>query len=150
MFFMSEHDIQAEFFRRILILEQEEPILLLLHAIPNQGVGGRQGMIHTKALKREGLRKGFPDICLPVPSADKTFTGLYLEFKADKGVLSPEQFMYLNMLTDHGAMCAIVRDAKTGVELVMEYIKDTGEPDLPLPDRIPPSGKKMELIVWDN
>ena len=147
---MSEHDIQAEFFRRILILEQEEPILLLLHAIPNQGVGGRQGMIHTKALKREGLRKGFPDICLPVPSADKTFTSLYLEFKADKGVLSPEQFMYLNMLTDHGAMCAVVRDATIAVELVMEYIKDTGEPDLPLFDRIPPSGKKMELIVCDN
>ena len=150
MFFMSEHDIQAEFFRRIRILETEEPILLLLHAIPNQGLGGKSGIRHTSKLVAEGLRKGWPDCCLPVPSADKTFTGLYLEFKAKKGRLSPEQFMYLNMLTDHGAMCAIVRDASTAVELVMEYIKDTGEPDLPLPDRIPPVGKNLELIVCDN
>ena len=145
MFFMSEHDIQAEFFRRIRILETEEPILLLLHAIPNQAAW-KSAPKYTA----EGMRKGWPDCCLPVPSADKTFTGLYLEFKAKKGRLSPEQFMYLNMLTDHGAMCAIVRDASTAVELVMEYIKDTGEPDKPLPDRIPPVGKNLELIVCDN
>ena len=142
---MSEHDIQAEFFRRILILEKEEPILLLLHAIPNQAAW-KSAPKYTA----EGMRKGWPDCCLPVPSADKTFTGLYLEFKAKKGRLSPEQFMYLNMLTDHGAMCAIVRDASTAVELVMEYIKDTGKPDKPLPDRIPPVGKNLELIVCDN
>ena len=142
---MSEHDIQAEFFRRIRILETEEPILLLLHAIPNQAAW-KSAPKYTA----EGMRKGWPDCCLPVPSADKTFTGLYLEFKAKKGRLSPEQFMYLNMLTDHGAMCAIVRDASTAVELVMEYIKDTGEPDKPLPDRIPPVGKNLELIVCDN
>ena len=142
---MSEHDIQAEFFRRIRILEPEEPILLLLHAIPHHAAW-KSAPKYTA----EGMRKGWPDCCLPVPSADKTFTGLYLEFKAKKGRLSPEQFMYLNMLTDHGAMCAIVRDASTAVELVMEYIKDTGEPDLPLPDRIPPVGKNLELIVCDN
>ena len=142
---MSEHDIQAEFFRRIRILEQEEPILLLLHAIPNQAAW-KSAPKYTA----EGMRKGWPDCCLPVPSADKTFTGLYLEFKAKKGRLSPAQFMYLNMLTDHGAMCAIVRDASTAVELVMEYIKDTGKPDKPLPDRIPPVGKNLELIVCDN
>ena len=147
---MSEHDIQAEFFRRIRILEQEEPILLLLHAIPNQGLGGKSGIRHTSKLVAEGLRKGFPDVCLPVESADGTFTSLYIEFKAEKGRLSPEQFMYLNMLTEHGAMCAVIRDADIGIELVMEYIKDTGEPDLPLFDRIPPVGKNLELIVCDN
>ena len=142
---MSEHDIQAEFFRRILILEQEEPILLLLHAIPNQAAW-KSAPKYTA----EGMRKGWPDCCLPVPSADKTFTALYLEFKADKGRLSQEQLMYLNMLTDHGAMCAVVKDASVAVELVMEYIKNTGEPDKPLPDRIPPIGKNLELIVCDN
>ena len=80
VFFMSEHDIQAEFFRRIRILEQEEPILLLLHAIPNQAAWKS-----APKYIAEGMRKGWPDCCLPVPSADKTFTGLYLEFKAKKG-----------------------------------------------------------------
>ena len=107
---MSEHDIQAEFFRRIRILEKEEPILLLLHAIPNQAAWKS-----APKYIAEGMRKGWPDCCLPVPSADKTFTALYLEFKSDRGRLSPEQFMYLNMLTDYGAMCAVVKDATVAV-----------------------------------
>ena len=47
-------------------------------------------------------------------------------------------------------MCAVVKDATLAVELVMEYIKDTGKPDKPLPDRIPPIGKNLELIVCNN
>ena len=61
---MSEHDIQAEFFRRIRILETEEPVLLLLHAIPNQGLGGKSGIRHTSKLVAEGLRKG--DKCVVI------------------------------------------------------------------------------------
>ena len=58
--------------------------------------------------------------------------------------------MYLNMLTDHGAMCAVVKDASVAIDLTMEYIKDTGEPDKPLPDRIPQVGKNLELILVCN
>ena len=146
---MSEHDIQAEFFRRIRILEQEEPILLLLHAIPNQGLGGKSGIRHTSKLVAEGLRKGWPDCCLPVRSACRSFNALYIEFKTDKGRLTAEQVEYLNLLTENGAMCVVCRDADIAVELVMEFLKETGEPDKPLPDRLPRS-LKMDIIVCDN
>ena len=141
---MSEHEIQSEFFRLIRILEQEEPRLKLVHAICN-------GAAWKSAAKyvREGLRKGWPDIGFPVRSACGSFNALYIEFKTDKGRLSEEQADYLSLLTENGAMCVVCRDAEVAVELVNEYLRETGQPDKPLPDRLPRT-LKMDIIVSNN
>ena len=141
---LSEHDMQAEFFYRIRILEKEEPILKLLHAVPNQAAWK-----NAKKYTAEGMRKGWPDCAFPVKSACGSFHSLYIEFKTDKGRLTEEQVDYLNLLTENGAMCVVCRDAEIAVELVMEYHKETGEPDKPLPDRLPRS-LKLDIIVCDN
>ena len=141
---LSEHDMQAEFFYRIRILEKEEPILKLLHAVPNQAAWK-----NAKKYTDEGMRKGWPDCAFPVKSACGSFHSLYIEFKTDKGRLTEEQVDYLNLLTENGAMCVVCRDAEIAVELVMEYLKETGEPDKPLPDRLPRS-LKLDIIVCDN
>ena len=141
---LSEHDMQAEFFYRIRILEKEEPILKLLHAVPNQATWK-----NAKKYTAEGMRKGWPDCAFPVKSACGSFHSLYIEFKTDKGRLTEEQVDYLNLLTENGAMCVVCRDAEIAVELVMEYLKETGEPDKPLPDRLPRS-LKLDIIVCDN
>ena len=141
---LSEHDMQSEFFYRIRILEKEEPILKLLHAVPNQAAWK-----NAKKYTAEGMRKGWPDCAFPVKSACGSFHSLYIEFKTDKGRLTEEQVDYLNLLTENGAMCVVCRDAEIAVELVMEYLKETGEPDKPLPDRLPRS-LKLDIIVCDN
>ena len=141
---LSEHDMQAEFFYRIRILEKEEPILKLLHAVPNQAAWK-----NAKKYTAEGMRKGWPDCAFPVKSACGSFHSLYIEFKTDKGRLTEEQVDYLNLLTENGAMCVVCRDAEIAVELVMEYLKETGEPDKPLPDRLPRS-LKLDIIVCNN
>lgn len=141
---LSEHDMQSEFFYRIRILEKEEPILKLLHAVPNQATWK-----NAKKYTAEGMRKGWPDCAFPVKSACGSFHSLYIEFKTDKGRLTEEQVDYLNLLTENGAMCVVCRDAEIAVELVMEYLKETGEPDKPLPDRLPRS-LKLDIIVCDN
>ena len=140
----SEHDMQSEFFYKIRLLEKEEPILKLLHAVPNQATW-KNSVKYTK----EGMRKGWPDCSLPVRSACGSFNSLYIEFKTDKGRLSVEQVEYLNLLTANGAMCVVCRDADVALDLTMEYLKETGEPDKPLPDRLPRS-LKMDIIVCDN
>ena len=112
---LSEHDMQAEFFYRIRILEKEEPILKLLHAVPNQAAWK-----NAKKYTDEGMRKGWPDCAFPVKSACGSFHSLYIEFKTDKGRLTEEQVDYLNLLTENGAMCVVCRDAEIAVELVME------------------------------
>ena len=141
---LSEHEIQAEFFRRIRLLEKEEPVLKLIHAVPNQAAW-KSAAKYTA----EGMRKGWPDIGFPVKSACRSFNALYIEFKTDKGRLSEEQADYLSLLTENGAMCCVCRDAEVAVELVIEYLKETGEPDKPLPDRLPRS-LKMDIIVSNN
>ena len=141
---LSEHDMQSEFFYRIRILEKEEPILKLLHAVPNQAAWK-----NAKKYTDEGMRKGWPDCAFPVKSACGSFHSLYIEFKTDKGRLTEEQVDYLNLLTENGSMCVVCRDAEIAVELVMEYLKETGEPDKPLPDRLPRS-LKLDIIVCDN
>ena len=140
----SEHDMQAEFFFKIRLLEKEEPILKLLHAVPNQATWK-----NAKRYTAEGMRKGWPDCSLPVISACRSFNALYIEFKTAKGRLSEEQVEYLNLLTANGSMCCVCRDAQVAVDLVMEYIHESGEPDKPLPDRLPRS-LKMDIIVCDN
>jgi len=141
---LNEHDMQSEFFYRIRILEKEEPILKLLHAVPNQAAWK-----NAKKYTAEGMRKGWPDCAFPVKSACGSFHSLYIEFKTDKGRLTDEQVEYLNLLTESGAMCVVCRDAEIAVELVMEYLKETGEPDKPLPDRLPRS-LKLDIIVCNN
>jgi hypothetical protein len=66
----SEHAEQARVVTWCLE-ESPQPIrrlTRLIYAVPNQGrFGGRAAMIIGKQFKAEGLRKGFPDLCLPVP-----------------------------------------------------------------------------------
>ncbi len=62
------------------------PSLSLMHAIPNGGARGNDSQtnkIRGAMLKAEGVKKGVPDIFLPVPL--NGYHGLYIEMKvADK------------------------------------------------------------------
>ncbi len=44
--------------------EHKYPELQLLYHIPN---GGSRNAIEAKNLKRQGVKPGVPDLCLPVP-----------------------------------------------------------------------------------
>lgn len=57
-----------------------------LHAIPN---GGARDPITAARMKAEGVKRGVPDLFLPV--ARHGWHGLYLEMKKDKGKPSDEQ-----------------------------------------------------------
>lgn len=65
-----------------------EPVFALrwLHAIPN---GGARDPITAAKMKAEGVKRGVPDLFLPI--ARHGWHGLYLEMKKDKGKPSDEQ-----------------------------------------------------------
>lgn len=73
----SEHAHQAAIFQWIAI---EGRLALadvdLLHAIPN---GGDRSMAVGAAMKAEGVKRGVPDMMLPIPSM--SYAGLYIELK---------------------------------------------------------------------
>lgn len=56
------------------------PELALLHAIPN---GGYRYKATARALQRQGVKAGVPDLCLPCPRGG--YHGLYLELKRRTG-----------------------------------------------------------------
>lgn len=80
---MSEHQEQAALFRWAEM--SNIPELELMYAIPN---GGQRNKVVAAKLKREGVKKGVPDVCLPV--ARGGFHGLYIELKKPKDAKSGE------------------------------------------------------------
>ena len=56
--------------------------------------------LEAKNLKRQGVRAGVPDLCIPV--AKRGFHGLYIEMKYGKGKPTEKQLEWLDMLNGNG------------------------------------------------
>lgn len=101
------------------------PSLSLMHAIPNGGARGNDSQtnkIRGAMLKAEGVKKGVPDIFLPVPL--NGYHGLYIEMKvADKkkGRASAEQLAFLHNVGKLGYAYAICYGAEEAKQIICEY-----------------------------
>lgn len=70
--------------------------------IPNEG---KRSVVMGAAMKRAGLRPGFPDLF--VPRARGKYHGLFIEMKYDDGKLSEDQKKWIRTLREEGyAACA--------------------------------------------
>lgn len=91
------------------------PELKLLHHIPN---GGSRDVREAVNLKRQGVKSGVPDLCLPVPRGK--YHGLYIELKRIKGGrVSDEQQQWLTELQNVGYRAVVCKGweaAKTEIE----------------------------------
>ena len=95
------------------------PELGLMHHIPN---GGKRGKAEAARLKRQGVRAGVPDICLPV--ARGGWHGLYVELKRpDGGRASAEQLWWLDALASCGYKTAICAGWEAAAQVITEYLK---------------------------
>ncbi|MCP4286499.1 MAG: VRR-NUC domain-containing protein [Gammaproteobacteria bacterium] len=109
----TEHQEQATLFRWVSLVRGTHPELDLLHAIPN---GGHRHNAVAARMKAEGVRRGVPDLCLPVASGG--YHGLYIEMKSRKGRLSSEQRQWGDALHAQGycfQMCRSWREAATTI-----------------------------------
>lgn len=81
---------------------------------------GKRNIYAGAQLKRQGLRKGVPDLC--IPRAKGKYHGLYIEMKADGGKLTPHQLKWLQLLQAEGycAYCCIGADK--AIELIKRYM----------------------------
>ena len=114
---MSERDEQIALFD----WAQYRTDLRLLHHIPNEG---RRSIQYAMSLKRQGMKPGVPDICLPV--ARGKYHGLYIELKVKGGRLSPEQREWQRDLLEEGycaAVCYGFEQAKQTIDWYMKGAK---------------------------
>ena len=143
---MLEHGLQTAVFDWRELTMPQVPELELLHAIPN-GAGLRHTVKRrfdgTKTrfckegyrLKREGLTRGIPDCCFPVPRGP--YHGMYIEHKTSTGPVSTEQKRKITLLLAQGYHVIVSRDAMTTIESIKAYLAlglfDPRTPGLLLP-----------------
>lgn len=102
---------QEALFDWIELVSARYPALRLLFHIPN---GGSRHRAEAANLKRQGVRPGVPDLCLPVPR--EGFHGLFIELKEPTGGrVSHEQKAWIESLRAEGyraEVCCGFEEAK--------------------------------------
>jgi len=115
------------------------PELRWLHASAN---GMAASSVGTAArMKKQGMLKGIPDICLPV--ARGGYHGLYIEMKRKDGTLrdlSPEQRDCLAFLREQGYQALVAFGWRDAVKVIEDYITE-GKSQPSLADSPVPTGR---------
>ena len=97
-------------------VRQTYPELALLYHIPNE----REDKIQTAILKSMGVKKGVPDLHLPIPSGE--FHSLYIEMKALDGKPNSDQLWWANHLKANGNAHAICYGWQQATEVLLWYL----------------------------
>ena len=93
------------------------PELALLHHIKNETTGGAAEVAADKAM---GVKKGVPDLCLPV--ARGGFHGLYIEMKTPSGRASEAQRWWATRLTEQGYRAVVCHGYDAAVAELCWYL----------------------------
>jgi hypothetical protein len=93
------------------------PELKLLFHIPN---GGKRDPIEAKHLQQQGVKKGVPDLCLPV--ARGKYHSLYIEMKTETGKTSPEQDWWIEELTAQGNFVEVCHGFESAIKVLEWYL----------------------------
>ena len=141
---MSEEAIHKAVIDYADRLSFQRPELQLLFHPPN---GGKMPQGSAGKLKGMGMRKGVPDLLLPVPqlggfdaAAERIeYTGLALELKSADGYLRPEQAWWLRALKAQDWAVVVARSVEDAIHILESYLDgEHEEQQLPLDRAKPP------------
>jgi hypothetical protein len=93
------------------------PELKLLYHIPN---GGKRDKVTAINLKRQGVKAGVPDICLPV--ARGGYFGLYIELKVGSNKPTKLQNEWLCNLNKQGYLATVCYGWQQAAEILVAYL----------------------------
>jgi hypothetical protein len=114
----SESVEQQCLFRWAMYNTGKYPELNGMYHIPN---GGKRGKAEAARFKTEGVKKGMPDICLPVARGEHH--ALYIEMKRRKGgQLSQEQKEKIAWLIENGNRVEVCKGWEAAVEVIKGYL----------------------------
>lgn len=123
----SEHDEQVALLEWAALNEFRLPDLRWLFAVPNGARltwktdnRGNRYSSEAQRLRKEGLKRGVPDLFLPVPKG--RFHGMFIEMKAEGGEPSDEQMAWLEALNDRGYLAALAFGFEEATELIEDYL----------------------------
>ena len=120
----TEHAEQVAIFDWAETAKGQIPELGMLFSIPNAGgyVGGyRSNVARVMQMKREGVKSGVPDICLPVPRGK--YHGLFIELKREGGTATENQLGWLAALRKQGYASFLCTGAESAISVIKWYLK---------------------------
>ena len=94
------------------------PELDLLYHIPN---GGSRNRLEAAKLRRQGVKSGVPDLCLPV--ARGGYHGLYIEMKYGKNKTSENQNKWLADLRAQDYAAAVCYGWQDAQQVITNYLE---------------------------
>ena len=112
----QQHQIYVIQWSQQPTIREKYPELAMLFHIANE----RSDKVQASILKKMGVKKGVPDLCLPVPSGK--YHGLFIEMKNDAGRASAEQLWWINHLEANGYAAAVCYGWNRAVEVLEWYL----------------------------
>lgn len=113
----SEHDEQVTFMNWLSINYPD--VYKVTYTVPN-GAHLARGFVTYNRLKKEGLKKGVPDIIIDYPC--NGYHGARIEMKKKGNKPRPEQIEWLNNLTNNGYCCSICYSAVEADSFIKYYL----------------------------
>lgn len=113
---------QIALFDWIELYTYKYPELKLMYHICNEG---KRSKAMASLLKKAGLKKGVPDLCLPV--ARGKYHGLYIELKFGDGKASVEQKWWIEQLKAQGYYAEVVTGWFKASEIIKKYMECNNE-----------------------
>ena len=90
----------------------------VLFAVPN---GGKRHIRTAINLKREGVKKGVPDIIFAYPN--EVYHGMFIEMKRRKGgVVSQEQTEMIETLNHNGYLAIVCKGCDEAITAIKDYL----------------------------
>jgi VRR-NUC domain len=113
----TEHATQAALFDWAGLMIRAFPELGVLYAIPN---GGKRSIGAARYMRREGMRAGVPDVCLPVCRG--THGALYIEHKRPPNKLTDDQRYWLRTLSTFGNVAIVSFSFEQSRQAILHYL----------------------------
>ncbi|MGN0488056.1 MAG: VRR-NUC domain-containing protein [Ruminococcus sp.] len=115
----NQHEavIQQQLYKWTDYMLGKYPELALMYHIPN---GGSRNKLEAANLKRQGVKAGVPDICLPVPKGK--YHGLYIEMKYGKNKPTEKQAWWLKALSNQGYATKVCYSFDEATEVITYYL----------------------------
>ena len=118
--FLLEWQHQAKIFKWAEHYALENKLIKVLNGSLN---GVRLSIGQATKAKRTGMKKGFPDIFLPVPKND--YHGLFIELKREfSGTVSKEQKIWLLALNRQRYLAMVCKGSDDAINLIKQYLKN--------------------------
>lgn len=86
--------------------------------VPN---GGSRNLLEAINLKRQGVKAGVPDVCLPVSRGG--YHGLFIELKVRKNKTTKPQSKYIDYLNSEGYLAVVCYGHLEALETIKNYLK---------------------------